>query len=102
MITPKQINTSDQELGRVQDFTREAFANLQKDNQIMGGVYVTATIGTGDTAVTHGLKESLNGWIIVGRNASATIWESATTNPRPKDQIILQASASVRAKIYFF
>jgi hypothetical protein len=98
----RKINVDDFQLSKVQDNVDAAFSTLQRDNPFLNGVFVTATIQTFDTAVDHGLQRALNGYIIVGRNANAVIYTSTTNNLRPTDLILLKASATVTANIYFF
>lgn len=92
----------DLQLAKVQDNIFNAFQALPFDFLILNGNFVEATIANVDTPVEHGLKRDLIGWVIVDKNANADVWKSATANPRPQDQIILIATASVAVKIYFF
>lgn len=102
MISLKKINTKDYELSKVQDGLADGFKTLFKMNPILGGVFKSAAIGTGDTIVQHGLGRELVGWMIVGQNAASTIYESSSTNNFKDSQIILKASGTVTAKFYFF
>lgn len=98
----KKINVSEYNLSKVQENAAQAFDDLPKDYPVLNNHTVSATIGTGDSAVNHGLGRKLVGWIVVGKNANATVWESETANPRPSDQIILKATAEVKVTLYFF
>lgn len=102
MILPNLIQTNDQTLNRIQVATREAMQRLQSEQILLSSNTVTKTIGTGDTVVNHGLGRAPQGYIVIGRNADATVWTSSTANSSQTKTIILKASASVAATIYFF
>lgn len=64
-------------------------------------VPATFSAATTDVQVFHGLKGPPVAWEVVDRDADAQVWKSATVNPRPRDAIILQASAPVTVKLRF-
>lgn len=59
------------------------------------------TAGT-DLVVNHKLNRVVQGYILVGSTASSTLYTSPTSNPNPKQQIILRTSANTTANILFF
>lgn len=62
---------------------------------------VVLTFGV-DNVVDHGLNRLVTGWIIVDKNASADIYQSATTNTMPSTSIILNTTSTVTVNILFF
>jgi hypothetical protein len=102
MIRPRFTSTSDPDTRRLQDATSDAFSQLQTANPILNGVFVEKVISTLDTEVSHGLQRTPMGFIVVNRDADANVWESATTNGRPQDKLILKATASVNVTLYVF
>jgi len=47
-----------------------------------------------DVQVFHGLGFPPVSWEVIDRDAAVTVWRSTTVNPRPRDTIILRASAA--------
>lgn len=99
----RKINiTEDYQLSKVQDNAVAAFDELKTIYQVLNGVFVTSSISTSDTPVNHTLKRNIVGWIVVRKNAAGDVWESATSNPRPADQIIFRSSSAVNVTLYIF
>lgn len=98
----KKIDVKDFELSKVQDNAVEAFNRLKFDFQVLNGTFKQVTIGVLDTVVEHGLQRQVIGYIPVQLDANSVIYTSSTTNLRPKDQIILRASATVVTTLYIF
>lgn len=102
MIRPKQIQTSDDETRRLQESLTEALVRLQTSNPLLNGVFVEKVIATTDTTVQHSLGYEPTGFLVVGRDADATVWKSSTANSRPQDRLILKATATVTVTLYVF
>ena len=62
---------------------------------------VTQAIATVDTRVYHGLDAAPVTWEVVGINAAASVYESATANPDRARFLILQASAAATVTLRF-
>jgi hypothetical protein len=60
---------------------------------------VALPVATTDVTVLHGLGAPVLTWEVVDRNANAVVWRSPTVNARPRDTLILQASAPVTVLI---
>lgn len=98
----RRIVTLDADLNRFQDAVQEEFRNYER-LQILGGVFIKGVaIGTGDTAVGHGLGREYLGYLVVDRNANATVYTSTTTNHLPERNLILKASSAVTVTLYVF
>jgi hypothetical protein len=65
---------------------------------VTNDVLVSASIGTSDTVVPHGLGEVPRGWEVVDLNANAVVWRSGDAT---KSGITLRASAPVDVVIRF-
>jgi hypothetical protein len=89
-------------LSQVQENADEAFKELPFNFPVIKGNFIEASIATSDTFIEHKLSKSIKGWFIVRKNGNADVWESTTSNLRPKDQIILKASTAVDVTVYFF
>ena len=55
-----------------------------------------------DNAVQHSLGRPARGWFVVNANAAATLYQSASTNPAPNQQILLVTSATVTVSLWVF
>ena len=86
-------------LDRMLQRIEKAIGSLQK--AVLNESLVTATIGTGDTVVTHGLGAPVQTWEVVDINANAVVWKSATAPSNPRMQIVLKASGTVTVKLRF-
>lgn len=54
-----------------------------------------------DVQVFHGLKGAPVSWEVVDKTADVNVWRSSTLNDRPRETIILQASADVTVLVRF-
>lgn len=98
----KKLQSADPDLNRVQQ-NLDTFFKSQSVTELNGGVIVEGKlIGTSDTFVQHGLGREPRGYLVIDKNANANIYTSATTNSRPKLELILRASASVTVDLYIF
>ena len=101
-ISPKQIQTPDTILGRVQAAIAEAFTFLQRQNPLLNGVLVEKRVETTDTIVNHGLGRTYLGYIAVECDSAAILFSSPTANERKESFALLRASTGANFKIYFF
>lgn len=86
-------------IDRMMELIQKSFDSLLR--AVTNDIIVTATIGTGDTVVRHGLGAPPTSWEVVDINANAVVWRSATVNATPAQTIILKASAPVIVKLRF-
>lgn len=72
-------------------------------NPVVGGNLLSGVIvKAGANVINHGLGVALQGYLVVGNNASATFWDTQATNPRPELTLQLQASAPATITLYVF
>lgn len=57
-------------------------------------ISVAFTAANTDTQVFHGLKAPVRTWDVVNRDADVNLWQSDTVNTKPREAIILRASAA--------
>lgn len=60
------------------------------------GVFVTVTVGTSATSVTHTLGKEVTGWIIVGKSGAGDVWATSLS------PLTMQASTAVTVKLFVF
>lgn len=99
----KTLGVSNYELSRIQEFTKQSFDELPTKFPLLNGAFVEdVEITSSDTPINHKLSRNITGWAVVRKDAQGDVWESATVNPRPRDQVILKSSATVTVTLYFF
>lgn len=96
-VTPTGMGVLDRIFLRV----RESLDSLAKAVTNDRLIPVTFTAATTDTTVFHGLGAPVLTWEIVDRDADANVWRSDTVNARPRETIILQASAPMTVLLRF-
>jgi hypothetical protein len=65
---------------------------------ILNGV----VLASGDNVINHKLGKKLQGWFMVGQNASATFYDKQTSNSTPQLTLVLNSSAAVTANVAVF
>ena len=72
-------------------------------NQLTQGLLLhNVALINGTTVVNHKLGRPLVGWLIVGINAAATIYDSQATNPTPQLTLILNSNAKATVNLWVF
>jgi hypothetical protein len=88
------------ELKQLQDSVIKAL-NPIAATALIDGLLITADLTTSFAPVAHKLGRKYQGWIVVGINASATVWEDV--NALNQDAFIsLRASAACTVKLWVF
>lgn len=96
----RKIRVKDAELEAVQTNIAQVITPLLK-SQITDGNLVDVILVSGDNRISHGLARVPEGWVVVDRNSTSTIY-------RDRDKITdsntmtLTASGTVSATIWFF
>lgn len=73
-------------------------SNPLNNVQILSGIL----IASGDNQVNHKLGRKLQGWFVVGQNASATFYDKQASNKTPQLTLALTASANVTISLAVF
>jgi hypothetical protein len=77
-------------------------SDLLQNPLVQGSVLPNVALINGTTTVNHKLGKKLTGWILVGINGTAEIYDLQTTNPRPELTLILVSNAAVNVNLYVF
>lgn len=73
------------------------------DNQLTQGQLLSnITLNVGITSIKHGLSRPLVGWLIVGLNAAATIYDGQTTNLMPDKTLVLNSNVAAIISLWVF
>lgn len=100
----KRHESGDYNIQKVQDALESALKSIEADSPIIPGRLindVALTSGTAST-ISHGLGRKLRGYIVVLRNANATVWDDQATNTNSTRTLILNASANVTISLWVF
>lgn len=95
-----RINTQNYELSRVQDFLANAIDRL--DSEIVNGHQIDSidlTAGEANT-INHGLGRNLRGYIVVRKDANASIWDE--TSSTPAKTLKLQTSSDCTVSLWVY
>lgn len=70
-------------------------------NPLMQGQLLTGIkLINGVNVINHGLGRELQGWIICGINAPATIYDTQASNPRPGLTLQLTSNTAATVSLY--
>ena len=99
----RKARTSDINLRRVQDAIEPPFRDIAS-RQILDGRLIRDVdlVSSADNVINHGLGRDLIGWLVVGINAAATIYDKQSTNDLRHLTLILDASANCRVNVWVF
>jgi hypothetical protein len=101
-ISIPRVQSQDREINQLQNNIINGLAPVISlpfvGGVILSGVQLTA----GQTTVQHGLNRNLIGWIVIGQNAQASVWDSQDSNKTPNQTLVLNASAQVTVNLFVF
>ncbi len=97
-----QIWSPNEEVTRLQTHIRTTLNPLLELPISDGLLHTYLSIETSDTVIDHKLGRQYEGFIITRLKSNSVIFESSSTNDTPDRIIILKASATATADIYFF
>ena len=102
-MTLKKIVSKILDLNLVQ-FNLEALVKELDTCVLLEGVLIKDVVlaSWSDNQLNHGLDRTPRGFLITRKNANAQIWESDTVNPKPKNYLLIEASATVTASFWVF
>lgn len=69
---------------------------------ISGHILNDIPIMNGVTQVNHLLGRKLVGWLIIGVNGAATVYDTQATNPTPQLTLSLTSNAAVTVSLWVF
>ena len=98
----KRVIQDDITLNRIQDSVEDFAVSIIFPS--INGISIVRNVilTTADKNVNHLLNRSYLGYLVINRNANATVFTSLTTNNNQNLFIILKASATVTVDLMFF
>lgn len=101
-IVPSQLQQTNQNGSIVTDITNIKLAingNLTF-NDNFSGIFVSGTVNTTTTSISHGLGSVPIGYIVVNQNSPAIIYSSGTTTQWSASIVYLSASTTTSATLW--
>lgn len=96
------FNNDDKDLSLMQTAWAKAI-NPVLGNPISQGQLLTGLVlASGDNTINHKLGRKLQGWIIVGLNASVTFYDKQATNSMPEKTLVLHTTGAATINLYVF
>ena len=69
---------------------------------IKGQMLLSVALSNGTTVINHKLRRKLQGWMIVGINGAAQVYDNQATNQMPQLTLSLTSNAAVTANLWVF
>lgn len=99
----KKINTEIADLGKLQDNVENWVSNINKNTIANGSFLGPISIAAGTVNnIEHKLGRQLKGWLVVGQNSNASIWDSQDANVFKSKFLALNCSANVTINLWVF
>lgn len=97
----RAIRTALGDVQRLQDALSKVFNAIQTKQILDGRLIENVAIVTGTAKeIDHGLQKPVRGWIVIDKNAQATVW--STASDLPNRTLILNTSADVTVSLWIF
>lgn len=98
----RPLRTSDAELLAIQKSLQEALDPLSS-NQFLDSILLDeVALTTSFQNIPHKLGRKYVGWVVVGKDADARVWNDTAANTEAESFVRLRASASVNVRLYVF
>lgn len=99
----KKTYTTDANINKLQDNIEQVVSPFLKNQLLDGNILSDIVLVTGqDNRIDHKLGRTLQGWMLVGLNASAIIYDNQANNSLPNSTLLLRTSANCTVKLYVF
>lgn len=92
-----------EELSRIQDNVRRAFASLLGSTAILNGrLVLEQDLSIGTNTINHGLGRAPRGWIPVRVRAATTLSDTQDANTTPSRTLLITSTAVVTVDLWVF
>lgn len=102
MATLPIFQTTDKPLSLLQTSWKAILAPFLRNSLLQGQLLNNVELLNGTNIINHRLGRPLQGWIIVGQNASAIVYDAQASNSQPSLTVILISNANVTVNLYVF
>lgn len=97
-----RVQTDNREVNQLQSNIISALNPVLSNQMLNGRVITEVELSVGDNTINHGLGQTLQGWSIVRKRASADIYDKQDSNPNPALTLILYSSVATKIDLYVF
>lgn len=94
--------TASEDLNLVQDACALVFKDLAR-REVIDGIFIkeVSLLSSKTNFIPHGLNRDCQGYVVVKKNANASIWDTAES-VTPKKTLALKTSADVTVNLWVF
>lgn len=96
------FNTTDRILALMQSAWASEINPLLTNPFLKGRLIPGVELAIGDNVINHKLGRKLQGWVIVGIDGVADIYDAQASNSMPELTLVLNSSAVVGVSLYVF
>lgn len=99
----EKIKTTDSDLSAVQDNIVRSLSSLLVKEILDGQILKNISLASGSiNKVSHLLSRPVTGYIVIKKNANATIWDSESSNAQKDLFLTLNTSANCTVSLWVF
>lgn len=99
----KKTYTTDPVINKLQENIEEVVSPFVKNLLLDGFILSNIALVTGqDNVINHKLGRKLQGWILIGNDSNAVVYDNQSNNTLPNSTLLLKASANCIIKLYVF
>jgi hypothetical protein len=96
------FHTEDKDLSMMQTKWASVINPLLSTEIVNGNLLENISLKVGTNVINHLLGRKLIGWMIVGINGIANIYDAQANNQTPQNTLILISDAAVTVKVWCF
>jgi|WetSurMetagenome_2_1015567.scaffolds.fasta_scaffold164270_3 hypothetical protein len=96
------VQTNDRTINQLQQNFKQSIDPIIQNPLTQGNLINGVVLKIGNNTINHGLNAVLQGWMIVGINGVASIYDNQATNTNASSTLILNSSAAVTINLYCF
>jgi hypothetical protein len=96
------VQSTDRLMNQLQQNIKQAVTPVLRNPLVQGNLITGIALKTGDNTISHGLGQTLQGWIVVGQGSAASFYDKQASNPNTQKTLILNSSADVTINLYCF
>jgi len=99
----KKLNTSDRDQNLIQDNIEDAINSIVLTAFLNGNTLENVALVTGqDNSIAHKLGKKLQGWVVIGQDTAAVVYDNQSANNTPSLTLLLKTTVNCTVKLYVF
>lgn len=96
------VSTNDKDLSQLSTKWKSILDPVIASPITQGSILSNIQLANGTTVINHLLGRKLVGWLVVGQNALASIYDNQASNQTPQLTLSLTSSAAVTVNLMVF